>query len=325
MRALVYESAALRLVENRPIPALRTGWALIRVRVAGICSTDLEIERGYMGFEGVLGHEFVGTVEKCADAGWVGKRVVGEINAACGECETCARGLGRHCPSRAVLGIAGLDGCLAEYCTLPIENLCEVPDGIDDERAVFTEPLSAAYEILDQVELRGDERCVVLGDGKLGILCAWVLATRCAEVALVGRHADKLELADWGGVRTRLAQHRAPDAADEPPARGADLVVEATGTASGLSAALAHCRPRGTVVLKTTVAEPEPVDLAPIVIDEIQVLGSRCGRFDAGLAGAVEHEFPVERLITARFPLARGEAAFARAAKAGALKVLVEI
>jgi alcohol dehydrogenase len=321
MKALLFGSNELRLVEDRPAPTLRDGWAVLRVRVAGICRTDLEIARGYMGFEGVLGHEFVATVEQCGDEAWLGKRVVGEINAACGTCDACARGLGRHCPSRTVLGIAGLDGCLAEYCTLPVANLRKVPDDLDDERAVFTEPLSAAYEILDQVAVSGAERCVVLGDGKLGILCAWVLATRCAEVTLVGRHTDKLTLAEWGGIRTRVA--RAPDEGGDPVARDADLVVEATGTAEGLTRAIALCRPRGTIVLKSTVATPQPVDLAPLVIDEIKVVGSRCGRFHAGLAGAVQHRFPVERLITARYPLEQGREAFARAAEPGALKVLL--
>jgi len=325
MKALVYDSDGLRVVDGRPRPTPRQGWASIRVHLAGICRTDLEIARGYMGFGGVLGHELVGTVAECADERWIGKRVVGEINAACGHCDFCARGLERHCPTREVLGIAGLDGCLAEYCTLPIANLREVPAELEDERAVFTEPLSAAYEILDQIALDGGERCVVLGDGKLGILCAWVLATRCADVTLVGHHADNLALAAWRGVATEVARDRAREHTPPATKRDADLVVEATGAAAGLTEALARCRPRGTIVLKSTVADPQPLDLAPFVVDEIRIVGSRCGRFEAGLAGALEHRFPVDRLITARFPLARGEEAFARAAEPGALKVLVRM
>jgi alcohol dehydrogenase len=316
MKALVFDSAGLRLVDDRPKPQVREGWAAIRVRSAGICRTDLEIVRGYMGFEGVLGHEFVGTVEESSDATWIGKRVVGEINAACRQCDDCARDLGRHCSQRTVLGIAGLDGCLAEYCALPTANLHEVPSSLDDDRAVFTEPLSAACEILDQVDLDGGERCAVLGDGKLGILCAWVLATRCLDVTLVGRHPDKLALARWQSLKVTTDAN--------PLARRADVVVEATGRAHGLARAIELCRPRARLVLKSTVAEPEPIDLAPVVVGEIQIIGSRCGRFEAGLAGAVEHGFPVERLISARYPLERAEDAVARAAEPGVLKVLVE-
>jgi alcohol dehydrogenase len=317
MKALVFDGKQLSLVKDHPAPARRNGWAVIRVHLAGICRTDQEIVHGYMGFRGVLGHEFVGTVARCADATWVGKRVVGEINAACGECDACARGLDRHCPNRSVLGIAGLDGCMAEYCSLPVANLREVPDDIDDDHAVFTEPLSAAFAILEQVAIDPADRCVVLGDGKLGILCAWVLATVSRHVTLVGEHPDKLALAPWGGIATSQDTHA--ERAD------ADVVVEATGSPDGLRDAIARCRPRGTIALKSTIAHAVPIDLAPVVVNEIRVVGSRCGRFAQGLAGLGEHAFPVERLISARFPLERAAEGFRAAADPRALKVLLDI
>jgi alcohol dehydrogenase len=314
MKALWFDGERLALREIPP-PELRPGWARLRVRLAGICRTDLELTRGYMGFRGVLGHEFVGEVIECADTGWVGKRVAGEINAACGTCEACRRGLGRHCPTRSVLGILNMDGCLAEECQLPAANLHEVPDGLSDRMAVFTEPVSAACEILDQVPLTGRERAVVLGDGKLGILCAWVLGTVLSDVTLVGRHPAKLERARWGGLRAVPA--------DPGPEPGADLVVEATGRGSGLHAAMRLCRPRGTLVLKSTVAAPGDINLAPLVIHEITVVGSRCGRFETGLARLRDHRLPVERLIEGQYPLDRGLEAFEHAARPGVLKILI--
>ncbi len=316
MKALVFDGA-LRVDRAYPEPELRPGWAVIRVTVAGLCRTDLELTRGYMGYRGVLGHEFVGVVTDCEDPVWVGRRVVGEINAACGECALCRQGLGRHCPNRTVLGIQGLDGCFAEYCALPVANLHVVPDSISDSRAVFTEPVSAAFEILDQVSLTGPERCVVLGDGKLGILCAWALATVCADVTLVGHHPGKRSAAAWRGVRTCDAT-----AEIEP---GADLVVDATGTPEGLSEAIALCRPRATLILKTTTAGKAAVDLAPVVINELQIIGSRCGRFDAGLHALLTYDFPLEQLIKGRYPLDEAEAAFAHAARRDALKILLDM
>lgn len=314
MKALLYDGR-LRFVTDHPAPRLRPGWAVIRVALAGVCRTDLEITRGYMGFRGVLGHEFVGTVSECDDRGWLGRRVVGEINAACGSCEWCRMGLGRHCPNRSTLGIQGLDGCFAEFCALPAANLQACPDGMTDEQAVFVEPLSAACEILDQVPFSGAERCVVLGDGKLGILCAWVLSTAARDVTLVGRHAGKLETARWGSVRTALR------AADAVP--GADIVVEATGREEGLADAMALCRPRGTIVLKSTLASQGGLNLAPIVINEVTVVGSRCGRFEKGIEEWTAHGFPLERLVSALYPLERGEEAMAAAVGREALKVLL--
>ena len=314
MKAGVFDSV-LRYVTDRPEPVAPAGWSRIRVALAGICKTDLELIKGYQGFHGVLGHEFVGRVEM--PDGRCGRRVVGDINAACGRCDWCARGLGRHCPNRVTLGIDRLDGCMAEVCVLPDANLLEVPDDLSDEHAVLVEPLSAACEILEQHPLHGGERVAVLGDGKLGILCAWVLAGAGAEVTLVGRHPDKLALAEWRGLRTRLAA--------EPLSAGFDLVVEATGSEAGLARAVELCRPRGTVVLKTTVAAPHQLHLAPVVVNELTLLGSRCGQFRDGLAFLARNpDVPLDRLIAARFSIEQAEDAFHSAAKSS-LKVLLEI
>lgn len=316
MKALLFDGR-LRLVHDYPDPQLKPGWAIIRVSVAGICRTDLEITRGYMGFRGVLGHEFVGIVSACEDESWIGQRVVGEINAACGECDWCRKGLGRHCPNRSTLGILNLDGCMAEYCTLPVANLRRVPDPISDSRAVFTEPVSAAFEPFEQISITGSERCVVLGDGKLGILCAWALATSCTDITLVGHHPGKLSVAAWRMIRT------VNSARDVEP--GADIVIDATGTAAGLQDAIALCRPRGTLILKSTAAAGTPLNLAPVVINELQIVGSRCGLFEKGLHALLTYDFPLESLIKGRYPLDEAEAAFAHASRPDALKVLIEI
>lgn len=301
---------------RRPVPQAPPGWARIRVRRAGICKTDLEIVKGYMGYGGILGHEFVGTVDRCEDAHWVGRRVTGEINAACGRCDWCLKGLGRHCPHRRALGILGLDGCMAAYCCLPVANLREVPTDVDDRRAVFVELLSAACEILEQVPLSGTERTVVLGDGRLGILCAWALASVLPDVTLIGRHPEKLARAAWRQLKTALGPHAV--------AAGADLVIEATGSTGGLAEALALCRPRGTIVLKSTVARPLDVDLAPLVVNEITLVGSRCGRFEAGLKLMADFsDLPLASLVSAEYPLEDAMAAFARAAEPDTLKILL--
>ncbi len=225
MAAAVFDGK-LRYVQDYPVPVLKPGWARIKIKLASICKTDMEIMKGYMGFKGVLGHEFVGVVEECADSQWIGKRVVGEINAGCGHCDWCARGLGRHCPNRTTLGIINHDGCMAEYCQLPVANLLAVPEEIPDERAVITEPLSAACEILEQLSVSGSERVVVLGDGRLGIFCAWVLSTVLEDVTVVGHHPEKLEVARWRNIKTTLSEK------DVSP--GADIVVEATGSGRAL-------------------------------------------------------------------------------------------
>ncbi len=314
MRALHWDGSVLRVVDA-PIPAAAADTALVRVHLAGICNTDLELTRGYMGFRGVLGHEFVGTVSDGPGA-WRGRRVVGEINFACGRCPLCARGLGRHCPTRRVMGILDADGAFAELVAVPVANLHEVPDGLADEAAVFTEPLAAAFEIVEQVRIEPGVRCVVLGDGKLGLLAAQVLAAAGAQVLVVGKHDEKLALLRRRDIATsRLDQwNRAP----------VPLVVEATGTAAGFALAVAASEPRGTLVLKSTVAAGEPVNLAPVVINEITVVGSRCGRFAPALRALVERSVDVEPLISARHRLADGIRAFEAASRRGTLKVLLE-
>jgi alcohol dehydrogenase len=317
MAAVVFDGA-LRYESAVPIPEPKPGWARIRVQLAGICKTDLEIMKGYHGYQGILGHEFVGVVDRFVDPAWIGKRVVGEINAACGHCPWCDRGLGRHCPNRRTLGIGGLAGCMAEYCCLPLENLYEIPAWISDEQAVLVEPLAAACEILEQLPLQGTERVVVLGDGRLGILCAWVLATAVADVTLLGRHPEKLALAAWRGLKTTaLAGEVAP---------GADLVVEATGSGQGIVQAMALCRARGTIVLKSTVALQGEVNLSPLVVNEQTLLGSRCGRFGDALALLQRYpDLPLERLISRRYALSQAEEAFGRAQARDTLKVLLEV
>ena len=316
MHALVYDGR-LNLVSRHPVPGVPEKWARIRVRLAGICNTDLEISKGYMDFKGVLGHEFVGVVDACSEETWVGKRVVGEINAACGQCDMCDRGLGRHCPNRSTLGIQGLDGCMADYCVLPISNLREVPEDIPDERVVFTEPLSAACEIIEQLKPARCKRAIVLGDGKLGILCAWVLCTILSDVTLVGHHASKLKAARWKNLKTARNLKEVES--------WANIVVEATGTAEGIKHAMEICEPRGHIVLKSTIASDITLNLAPLVVNEQTIVGSRCGQFRDGMRMLEKYpDMPIERLITARYPLAEAEKAFEHAAEPQALKVLIE-
>ncbi len=316
MQAVVFDGK-LEYVRNWPRPQVKPGWALIKVQQAGICKTDLEITKGYMGYKGVLGHEFLGRVESCDDPAWVGRRVVGEINAACGKCDWCARGLGRHCPRRTTLGIVKHDGCLAEYCTLPVENLCIVDPDISDEQAILTEPLAAACEILEQLRLTGKERVVVLGDGRLGILCAWVLATVVQDLAIVGHHPEKLAIARWRGIMTSLR--------GEGIVPGAALVIEATGSGHGIAQAMELCRPRGTIVLKSTVASQGEINLAPLVINELTLVGSRCGRFSDALAMMRAFpDMPLARLVTHCYPLHQAMEAFAAARNGQALKVVLK-
>ncbi len=314
MRALVFERS-LRLAEGYPRPEPQPGEARVRILLAGICNTDLEIMRGYMGFQGVLGHEFVGVVEAAADPAWVGRRVVGEINCACGVCPTCRAGQPSHCPHRTTVGIAGHDGVLADYVVLPLVNLHAVPSTVSDRQAVFVEPLAAALEIPEQVHIRPGERVVVLGDGKLGLLVAQVLALSGCDLLVIGRHPEKLALLVRRGIVTQLASEPAPALAD--------VVIDCTGQPEGYAQARQLVRPRGRLVLKSTFHGQVAVDLTMLVVDEITLVGSRCGPFAPALRLLAQGLVDVEALIDGEYPLERGIDAFARAATRGVLKVLV--
>ena len=303
-------------VRDVPVPERPPGFALLRLLAGGICNTDLELQRGYYGFAGIPGHEFVAQVVAAGTPPLVGRRVVGEINLACHACEWCARGLSRHCPNRTVLGIVNHPGAFQEYFTLPERNLHVLPDAIATERAVFTEPLAAACEILDQVCIPPGETVAVLGDGKLGLLIAMVLAAHGCRVRQFGRHAEKLRIAAAVGVAVAAASGRLPVAEY-------GWVVDATGSPEGLRAAAAMARPRGTVILKSTVHGTVAVDTAPIVVNEITLVGSRCGRFEAALPLLEHPAIRLEEMIAARYPLREAPAAFARAAGRGTLKVLL--
>ena len=298
---------------GRP-PSDANSIALIKVYLAGICSTDLQILKGYMGFTGVPGHEFVGSVVE-GPREWLGQRVVGEINFGCGSCDSCRRDLSRHCPHRSVMGIVNADGAFAEYVAVPVANLHAVPDTISDEEAVFTEPLAAAFEILTQIPIDHGHDVLVLGDGKLGSLCAQVVNLTRARVTALGKHPDKLALIKKTGVRTVQLNDWQP--------RLFDIVVEATGSASGLELAFAAVRPRGTLILKSTIAGKHEISLATIVINEINVIGSRCGPFPDALATLAAKRVAVTPLIDAIYPLKDGIAAVAAAAGAGAKKILL--
>ncbi len=307
MRALFFDGR-LALREDLSEPELAEGEALVRVRRAGICNTDIEITRGYMGFTGVLGHEFVGTLED-------GTRVVGEINAYDGTCETCRRGDPTHCPNRTTLGISGRSGALADFLTLPAHILHRVPDRVSDEQAVFVEPLAAALEIVERVHVRPTDRVAVIGDGKLGLLVAQVMHLTGCELVLLGRHEHKLALAALRGIETTREPH---------DLNGKwDLVVECTGKPGGFELARSLLRPRGILVLKSTFHGTQELALAPIVVDEISIVGSRCGPFEPALRLLESGLVDVGSLIEAEYPLERGLDAFEHAMRPGALKIQV--
>lgn len=319
MRAIVLENGApddlVRFQPHRPDPVLADGEVLVRVLCAGVCETDLQLVKGYMGFRGVLGHEFVGVAES---GPFAGRRVVGEINCACRRCDTCTAGYPTHCPNRTVLGILNHDGAFADHIAVPQENLHLVPDALSNDVAVFTEPVAAAYQIPAQLQIGRHDRVVVLGDGRLGNLCAQVLARISDRVTVVGKHASKLALLSARGIDT-------VHLADVQGERMADVVVDCTGSATGLPTALRLVRPRGTIVLKTTVAGTQELAWAPFVIDEVTLLGSRCGPFDRALKGLQDGEVDVRPLLSERFDLSRGVEALARAQAPGVLKVLLDV
>ena len=314
MKALYFDGQ-IRLINDYQRPQRAAGEALVRVLKAGICNTDLEIAKGYMSFRGVPGHEFVGVVEEAENRQLVDRRVVGEINCPCGTCELCLAGKPRHCPDRTVLGIKGRDGAFAEYLVLPERNLHIVPDEISDDEAVFVEPLAAAFRILEQDQL--DDTAIVLGDGKLGLLVAQVVNTRASRVILVGRHEEKLRLAEQFGIETYL-EGRHPDMA-------ARLVIDCTGSRDGVRKAVKMAVPEGTVVIKSTVADESCLAMAPVVVNEITLAGSRCGPFEPAIESLRERTVAVQPLITGKFRLDDGAEAMAKAAQSHALKIIIEI
>lgn len=321
MRALVL-SDQLTFTNDRPMPRLPAGEALIRITRAGICNTDVEILKGYFGFKGVLGHEFVGVVTQLAAQHSeiaIGDRVVGEIN--CVPCDSPSRDFFERAqdPSRNTLGIDRRDGAFADYTTLPIVNLHRVPASVSDDEAVFVEPLAAACQILEQVHVKPTDRVAVIGDGKLGLLCAQVLATVPCDLIALGRHANKLEILRRRGISTRIVSP------EETFARQFDVVVECTGSAAGFDAARQMLRPRGTLVLKSTYQGLPQANLTMLVVDEITVIGSRCGPFAAALRLLEQKRIDVQSLIHARYPLSQGIDALAHAQQPGVLKILLEI
>ncbi len=314
MIAVHLESGQVTILQA-PKPVRPLGSALIRVLVAGICNTDLELQRGYYDFRGTPGHEFVGEVVEADSPALIGKRVAGEINLACGHCDFCAIGLARHCPTRTVLGIVKHPGAFAEYLVLPESNLHIIPDEIPTDQAVFLEPLAAACEILDQVQMPPGEHVAVLGDGKLGLLVAQVLHSHGCQVTLYGRHENKLALVRKLGVEAIASEAR--------PRAAFQMVVDCTGWASGLQEAVRMVRPRGTVVMKSTIHGDVAIDTAPVIVNEITLIGSRCGRFEPAMEMLRSGRVDVMGFVSAEFPLEQAPAAFAEAARRGVLKVLL--
>lgn len=314
MNALQFRGK-LEFVPQYPDPAPAEGEALVAVRLAGICATDLEIVRGYMGFAGVLGHEFVGMVVKGSRA-WRGKRVVAEINCVCGQCHLCQHGLANHCRRRTVLGIQGRDGVFADFVAIPERNLHAVPDAVTDEQAVFVEPLAAAFQVIKQCPIERRMRVAVVGSGRLGLLVAQVLRTTGCQLEVVGRNPLTLDFCEKKGIQGTPVSQLVP--------RGdRDVVVECSGAPEGFDLATRLVRPRGTIVLKSTYAASAPLNLAGVVIDEINVLGSRCGPFPDAIQALARREIDVETMISRTLPLSRGAEAFELAADSRHIKVLL--
>lgn len=314
MKAITFKKNLQILDLDKPVP--QENEALIRISKAGICNTDLEITKGYMDYEGIPGHEFVGVVEEAPVTSIIGKRVAGEINLGCGVCSFCLRGLSRHCLNRTVLGIAGKSGVFAEYVTLPVQNCHLLPDAISDDAAVFIEPLAAAFEILEQVHIKPLDKVLVLGDGKLGQLIAPVLSLAGCDVTVYGKHPFKLEKLKKYAVETitHLDTHQFYD-----------VVVEATGSTTGISLALSQLKSRGTLVLKTTTKENPNIPFSEIVVREITLIGSRCGPFEPAIRALASGRIHVSDLITHRFSLDEGLKAFSAAVRKDAIKVILDV
>lgn len=324
MKAVVFDEG-LKLDNNYPKPIPQKGEALIKVTLAGICNTDYEITKGYMGYKGVLGHEFVGIVEdinsnKPEDMAWVGKRVAAEISWGCDDpnCEWCAKKNYRHCPDRHTIGIWKKDGCFAEYLTIPTNILFEIPENVPDEQAVFVEPLAAACEIMEQLHIEPMKKVLVLGDGKLGLTTALALNAFNLDVLLVGKHQNKLDIASKQGVKTQVLDTFTPE-------KIYDVVVEATGTASGFETSMSLTKPRGVLVLKSTVATGKELNLAPIVIDEITVLGSRCGQFPPALRLLKNNRIDFKPFISGVYKIDDAIEAFEKNKEKETLKILLKM
>ncbi len=321
MRALVFNNK-LELKQDFEKPTPKENEALIKVKLVGICNTDYEITKGYMGYNGILGHEFVGVVEEIngEDKSLLGKRVVGEINLGCKNCDYCAKGLERHCPNRQTLGIFNKDGCFADYVTLPLSNLLEVNEKINDETAVFVEPLAAALEILEQLHIKPYEKVCVLGDGKLGLITALALNASNVDVTLVGKHKNKLDIAKEQNVKTMLLENL-----KQEDNKSFDVVVEATGRVSGFETSLSLVKPRGVLVLKSTIATGKELNLAPIVIDEITVLGSRCGQFAPALRLMEKNVIDFSKLVSAKLSFDDAVLGFEKNKEKNTIKILLEM
>jgi len=318
MKAACFKDGSISIQEI-DTPAPRPGEALIRVLYSGICNTDIELYRGYYGFSGVPGHEFVGIVEEVNDndRSLVGKRVCADINIGCGACRRCMSGDSRHCPEKRTLGINDQQGIFAEYVALPTGNLFPVPENVSDEEAVYAEPLAAALEIGQQIHITARDRIAVLGDGKLGLLCAFALSVYSPRVLLIGRHENKLKIASGNGIDTMVS-------GDQDLSRQFDMVVEATGSETGIRDALTMVRAEGTVVAKTTSHKPSEIDLAKIVVDEIQIIGSRCGSIPLSLTALSKKLIPVGALTEAMYPFLEFEKGFKHALRKGTLKILLD-
>ena len=315
MKALRFDGKNLNYTKDYPKP--QTGEALVKVSLAGICGTDLEILQGYMSYEGVLGHEFVGVVVESENKDLVGKRVVGEINVGCEKCDSCKKGMQRHCPNRSVLGILNRDGAFAEFLSLPEKNLHVIPDSVSDRQAVFVEPIAAAFEIKEQVLLKPDWHVAIVGDGRLSQLIISVLKTSCSDITCFGRHQNKLERLEKLGIKTKIGIK-----SDEEFSY--DLVVEATGSNSGFLDSMKLVKPKGTVILKSTIASKENLDLTPAVVNEITLVGSRCGPFRPAINALASGIISVDGLIDSEYPLEKFNEAFDQAKNSKTLKVVLK-
>lgn len=342
MRALFFQRR-LKYCRDYPTPKRTEGEALIRVLQAGICNTDIEIVKGYMPFQGVLGHEFVGVVEGAEDKTWIGKRVVGEINCPCRQCEYCKQGLGNHCPNRKVLGILGKDGAFADYITLPMANLHELPASISNLQAVFVEPIAAAFRILEQVDTGPNDKVAVLGDGKLGLLVAQVMAGTGCELTAIGRHPEKLEILSRKKIKLVLSKAEGTMLAlyqngtglamnqngswlvHEGPHQGFDLCIDCTGSPKGLELALDLVKPMGKIVLKSTFARGERLNLSQLVVNEVVLLGSRCGPFKRAIKALQDGAVEVTTMVTKVYNLEEATKAFSLASRRGVLKVVLDM